>query len=692
MPLLCLRKFKALHHLILYICLLYTALGYCSVASALDSVTFSVDKIKANDWSLHNAKLKIIQLDQGAPKISLISAHLKLPAPFNNFSKLNIRCQKFIWRENYMDCQQGHGRFNSSDFKAHAFDFSLQVKGKKSKLVIDNLTGFSGKISLNAQDQSGKWQLRFKAQRLNLVQFKEFLASDLFNISQGLADIDIEMIGEQGAVQTILATALLDQLSMQDQQGRIASDALTLKTELSMKKGAKAWQWQNLIDISSGDLYVEPIYLSINSAHAVTLINNGSWWPGQKQVELKSIEFKHTQLLSLQASAAINYQSDLLIESAELELYVPQLKPVTPVYLAPFLATEGIELQGELEVKLKLQQNILSEINLDMQQFTLRDNEQRFYLGQANAEVNWTKQNKNQASFINWQTLNLRAIPFAPGQLDFTLFDRQFRLLQAAKLGVLEGELFIQKFSFSTTENNDDPIVHFKGWADNLSLEQLSRALNWEPLTGSISGYIPSVRYQNKTLSLDGELKMRVFGGQVRINNLASSGMFTNFAQFYMDLEFDNLDLSMITRKFHIGNIEGKLSGVVQNLYLENWQPVSFYAWMGTPEGDDSTHKISQKAVENIASIGGNSAADVLSKGFLSLFSSFRYDKLGFGCYLHQGVCQLMGVEAIDNGFYLVKGGGLPRINIIGYNPRLNWSVLLERLRRITTSDEYIIE
>lgn len=422
------------------------------------------------------------------------------------------------------------------------------------------------------------------------------------------------------------------------------------------------------------------------------MINNGSWWPDQKQVELKSIEFKHTQLLSLQASAAINYQSDLLIESAELELYVPQLKPVTPVYLAPFLATEGIELQGELEVKLKLQQNILSEINLDMQQFTLRDNEQRFYLGQANAEVNWTKQNKDQASFINWQTLNLRAIPFAPGQLDFTLFDRQFRLLQAAKLGVLEGELFIQKFSFSTTENNDDPIVHFKGWVDNLSLEQLSRALNWEPLTGSISGYIPSVRYQNKTLSLDGELKMRVFGGQVRINNLASSGMFTNFAQFYMDLEFDDLDLSMITRKFHIGNIEGKLSGVVQNLYLENWHPVSFYAWMGTPEGDDSTHKISQKAVENIASIGGNSAADVLSKGFLSLFSSFRYDKLGFGCYLHQGVCQLMGVEAVDNGFYLVKGGGLPRINIIGYNPRLNWSVLLERLRRITKSDEFIIE
>jgi len=152
------------------------------------------------------------------------------------------------------------------------------------------------------------------------------------------------------------------------------------------------------------------------------------------------------------------------------------------------------------------------------------------------------------------------------------------------------------------------------------------------------------------------------------------------------------LDLQTITRKFHTGNIEGKLSGVVHNLYLENWQPISFYAWMGTPEDDDSTHRISQKAVEKIASIGGSSATDVLSKGFLSLFSSFEYDRLGFGCYLYKGVCQLMGVEAVDNGFYLIKGGGLPRINVIGYNPRLNWSVLLERLRRITTSDEFIIK
>ncbi|MDO9139855.1 MAG: hypothetical protein Q7U38_05965, partial [Methylobacter sp.] len=63
------------------------------------------------------------------------------------------------------------------------------------------------------------------------------------------------------------------------------------------------------------------------------------------------------------------------------------------------------------------------------------------------------------------------------------------------------------------------------------------------------------------------------------------------------------------------------------------------------------------------------------------------YDKLGLGCYLHDGVCQLMGVEALESGYVIISGGGLPRIDVIGYNSRVDWDVLIERLKRITTSE-----
>jgi hypothetical protein len=149
--------------------------------------------------------------------------------------------------------------------------------------------------------------------------------------------------------------------------------------------------------------------------------------------------------------------------------------------------------------------------------------------------------------------------------------------------------------------------------------------------------------------------------------------------------------MEQLTGKFEFGGITGKLSGFVQKLYLENWQPVSFYAWFGTPDDDDSSHRISQKAVKNIASIGGGGAADAISRSFLRFFETFGYDKLGLGCYLHEGVCQLMGVNATPTGYAIITGGGLPRIDVIGYNPRVDWVVLIDRLKRITTSDKVII-
>ena len=125
---------------------------------------------------------------------------------------------------------------------------------------------------------------------------------------------------------------------------------------------------------------------------------------------------------------------------------------------------------------------------------------------------------------------------------------------------------------------------------------------------------------------------------------------------------------------------------------MENWRPVTFYAWLGTPDDDNSRHRISQKAVKNIASIGGGGASDLLSRSFLSFFETFGYDKIGLGCYLHDGVCQMMGVDATTSGYRIIKGGGLPRIDVIGYNPRVDWNTLMERLSRISTTDDITIE
>jgi len=677
---------------------IFFAILYCCapIIYAVESLTFNVAKITANDWSLNRAVLKITTPSQAPPKVSLQSATLQLPPPLQFIKDVDIKCKHFLWQENNIECSQGHGRFSLNKFKTFSFDFSARFKDNSSTININQLSFLGGNISIYAHEIGEKWQLRIKAQDINIIELASLLALDYVEISQGTVDFEIESSGEQNELQAILVSALFEKLSLNDLQGTLASENVKMELQFSANKDKGGWQWHNSANLQEGGLYVEPVYIEFDTKNSIAFTANGLWQQEQKLIQVKQFKLDHPRVVLIQGDAVISHQSGTDIKSAKLKVKIAQLEHAAPVYLLPFLESgtfSEIELAGIVEAQLNVSQGSLSKVSVNIKNLVLDDAEKRFSMHQANAQINWAQSEKSVSpSFIQWQGLKIQSIPFQAGQLDFISADNQIKLLKPTNLAVLGGFLSINHFSFSTTENNTDASIHFDGSINDLSLEQLSKEMDWTPLTGEISGHIPSVRYHNKTLSLGGEIKMQVFGGEITIKKLASSGLFTDFSQFYTDIEFDHLDLDTITHKFDIGYIEGRLSGTVQKLYLENWQPVSFYAWVGTPEGDDSTHRISQKAVESIASIGGGGVSDALSRGLLGLFSTFGYNKLGFGCYLHDGVCQLMGVEAIGNGFYLIKGGGLPRVDVIGYNPRLDWKILFDRISRITASDEVIVE
>jgi len=398
---------------------------------------------------------------------------------------------------------------------------------------------------------------------------------------------------------------------------------------------------------------------------------------------------------SLSGNAALQFKDGINIQRADLNFHSENLVPVSTIYLTPFLAQtawEGITLSGKARANIAINDQALEALTAVFDGVNVSDSAGRLHVDEGSGTINWASDALfNKPSTLAWQQLQIYALPIGSAKLAFLTQASNFSLLNKPRIPFLNGTIAINQFSWQA-QPQQEPKVVFTGSLDQVSLEQLSKALNWTPLSGSISGQIPKVEYSNKTLSLAGELLIHVFDGVVKISNLASSGLFTALPKFHADLEIDNLDMEQLTGKFEFGGITGKLSGYVRQLYLENWQPVSFYAWLGTPDNDNSKHRISQKAVKNIANIGGGAAADALSRSFLSFFETFGYNKLGLGCYLHEGVCQLMGVEATPSGYAIITGGGLPRIDVIGYNPRVDWAVLMERLKRITTSDEVIIK
>ena len=82
-----------------------------------------------------------------------------------------------------------------------------------------------------------------------------------------------------------------------------------------------------------------------------------------------------------------------------------------------------------------------------------------------------------------------------------------------------------------------------------------------------------------------------------------------------------------------------------------------------------------------------------MSSTFLGFFDTFSYDRLGIRCRLSNGICNMGGVEPAQPGYYIVKGGGFPpRIDVRGFNDRVAWKTLIERLAAVTEPDGVIIE
>lgn len=157
-----------------------------------------------------------------------------------------------------------------------------------------------------------------------------------------------------------------------------------------------------------------------------------------------------------------------------------------------------------------------------------------------------------------------------------------------------------------------------------------------------------------------------------------------------------NLDLEQLTDTFSFGLIQGRLSADVTGLEMVAWRPVAMDMHLYTPPADKSKHRISQRAVENLTSVGGGGAGAVLSSGLLKFFEVFAYDRIGLRCVLRAGNCTMSGAgpagdSAMGSGYYIVKGSGVPRIDVVGYRRDVSWERLVRQLGQISSSESAVV-
>jgi len=129
------------------------------------------------------------------------------------------------------------------------------------------------------------------------------------------------------------------------------------------------------------------------------------------------------------------------------------------------------------------------------------------------------------------------------------------------------------------------------------------------------------------------------------------------------------------------------LKGSIKDLEIAYGQPQRFDLLLETVKKKGVPQKISVKAVDNIALIGGGQSPFVgLAGSLASLFRNFSYEQIGVHAFLENDVFRINGTIREGGIEYLVKRSGISGVNVVNQNPdnRIRFKDMVKRIKRVT--------
>ncbi len=429
-----------------------------------------------------------------------------------------------------------------------------------------------------------------------------------------------------------------------------------------------------------GQSLTGPVLLDLDK-NPLQLALHGTFGAGNLHIE--SFDSRQKDLAQVTGSADVAL-SPFAIRSAQIDAKQIRFPAAYASYLQLSLATtrfNQLVTRGDAAAVIRIAANQPVALTFTVGDFAFSDAAQKLDVGGVNAELHWSTGNaQTEPSWLSWNSAQGWGVTGARSRLDFALHGRDFKLLQPARLPLFDGALRINTLAVQHA-GQPDMAGDFDAVIEPISVAPMARAMGWPEFSGTLSGRIPGLTYRNKELSLQGDIEAQVFDGRVTASHLRVRDPMGDWPRLHGDITARNLDLELITRTFEFGSITGRLDVDVLGLETFGLSPVAFDLSLRTPPDDRSRHRISQRAVQNLSNIGGGGAGAALQSSLLRFFEQFGYSRLGLGCRLRNDVCDISGVEPAPNGFYIMKGTGIPKLDIVGHNARVQWLTFVSQVR-----------
>jgi hypothetical protein len=480
-----------------------------------------------------------------------------------------------------------------------------------------------------------------------------------------------------------VASLNLQNANFSDEAGLHAAEKLTGHFTVVARQDGDTLRFNSALNWQSGEMFWQPLYIA-NGGHELQA--NGSLRGDTLTLDFATL--KLDKVGDLKFSGQTNIKT-FKIQTLNADLPNLDLSEAYPLLFKPFLGKtmlNNAELNGKAALNISVVDSQIKTFKVNLKDANIDDKNHKFAFYDVNADIPWSYDDATniKLSYNNGQLLNM---PLGRTSIGAQV-NRYSLISPEITLPILDGAFKLS--DISAARINDNWYWHLRAALTPVSMPDATRAFKLPIMQGKASAEIPLVTYSGGILTTDGEMALNVFDGQVKVTQLTMINPLSASPRLSADLNMRNLDLGDLTRTFKFGDIEGKLDGDVVDLEMLNWKPVKMDASLHSSPGDYKK-KISQRAVENISSLGGAGAGAAVQRSLLRFFEQFNYEKMGLNCKLRDNICEMGGVESTPGGYVIVKGSGIPAITVLGYNKTVSWSELVDRVKRVIEGNSKLI-
>lgn len=476
--------------------------------------------------------------------------------------------------------------------------------------------------------------------------------------------------------------ATLRHASFSDASGLKAGDRLRAALQLSLRQVQNGvWAEDSRLQWQAGELLFNPWYGKVDGV-PVQVHNRGIWQNDSARLIVKDGAVDWPGIGALRFTGMFRKGAwlagplELSGESLNLHgLYQALLKP----WVADKTAFTHLDASGALDFSVALRNAEPQAVNLRLGNVTIDDGQSRLRVSGLNSRVQWRADGQRLPFDIAWNRLDVYRLPLGPARIQAETAGQRVRLRAPARIPLLGGDLDIKRFEGDHLGGNGR--WRMSAALSPVSMTALTKRLGWPVFGGTLSAEVPDVQYAHGEARVGGTVRAAAFNGQIQVRDLRVKDLFGRTPMLTADVDMHRLNLEDVTRAFDFGRITGLMSGSIHQLRLENWQPAHFVAAFHNVPAPGVSQRINQRAVQNLTRLGGGGAAAVLQRGFLQFFKEFSYSALGMQVVLNGNRAVLDGIQPAKQGFYILRGSGLPRVDIIGYNKTVDWRDFVARVQ-----------